>query len=33
MGLSFARQVRLLVRPDDRGEAEGVLRDVGVLEG
>lgn len=32
MGLSFARQVRLLVRPEDREEAEDVLREAGVLE-
>lgn len=32
MGLSFARQVRLLVRPGDREEAEEVLRDAGVLD-
>lgn len=32
MGLSFARQVRLLVRPGDREEAEQVLREAGVLD-
>lgn len=32
MGLSFARQVPLLVRPEDRQEAEEVLREAGVLE-
>lgn len=33
MGLSFARQVPLMVRPEDRAEAEAVLRDAGVLDG
>lgn len=32
MGLSFARRVPLLVRPEDRDEAEEVLRDAGVLD-
>ena len=32
MGLSFARRVPLLVRPEDRAEAEEVLRDAGVLD-
>lgn len=32
MGLSFARQVRLLVRPEDRQDAEEVLREAGVLD-
>lgn len=33
IGLSFARQVRLLVRPGEREEAEEVLREAGVLDG
>jgi hypothetical protein len=32
MGLSFARRVPLLVRPEDREAAEEVLRDAGVLD-
>lgn len=32
MGLSFSRRVPLLVRPQDREEAEEVLRDAGVLD-
>lgn len=31
MGLSFAREVPLLVRPEDREAAEEVLREAGVL--
>lgn len=32
MGLSFARRVPLLVRPQERGAAEDVLREAGVLD-
>lgn len=32
IGLSFSRQVRLLVRPEERSRAEEVLRDAGVFE-